>query len=169
MKTFLKLAGLLTVAIGLGALMGAGVNGIFTSVTASSGYQVAGAAGTSGQCLTSNGTYFAVAANCSAPVFTGTSGYQLLPSGLILEWGTASPPTPDAPYSQSLPFTFPNACLIVVATDNGARVSGVGGSSGNPSPAGAACQSTSAIYVNSENTNNGGGGAEPLGWIAIGY
>lgn len=169
MKTFLKLTGAFLLAVCIGSALGAGVTGIFTQVTSANGYQVAGAAGTSGQCLTSNGTYFAVAANCSAPTFTGTSGYQKLSSGLILEWGTANPPTPDAPYSQTLPFTFPNACLIVVATDNGARVSGVGGSSGNPTPSGAACQSTSAIYVNSESTNNGGSGAEPLGWIAIGY
>jgi hypothetical protein len=54
------------------------------------------------------------AANCAtpgAPAFTGTSGYQVLASGLILEWGE----TPDfdtGPVTVTFPLAFPHACLM---------------------------------------------------------
>ena len=148
--------------------LAAGVNGIFNSVNATSGYKVNGAAGSSGEALCSDGTYFdtpcstagtgitaltgpvtasgsgSVASTITAtgvtaasylspnvtinaagqitaaanPTFTGTSGYQLLPSGLILEWGNTGSITNDTATSISLPHTFPNACLSVNATDS---------------------------------------------------
>jgi hypothetical protein len=45
-------------AICLVAALAAGVNGVFNSVNATSGYKVNGAAGSSGQALCSDGTYF---------------------------------------------------------------------------------------------------------------
>lgn len=60
MKTFRNGKLLTTLAaIGLVGLMGAGVTGEFTQVTSVNGYQVAGAAGSSGQALCSNGSYYA--------------------------------------------------------------------------------------------------------------
>src|ERR1700749_5203657 len=58
MKTFLKLTAAFLLAICVGAALGAGVNGLFTTVNSINGYQVNGAAGTSGQALCSNGTYY---------------------------------------------------------------------------------------------------------------
>ena len=62
-------------------------------------------------------TTAATSGTCS-PAFTGTSGYQLLPSGLILEWGATGSVANDTPTAITLPLTFPTGCLNVTATDN---------------------------------------------------
>ena len=46
--------------------------------------------------------------------FSGTTGYQSLPSGLIIQWGYGN--TNDTNYPQYFPIAFPNACFSVVAT-----------------------------------------------------
>jgi hypothetical protein len=55
--------------------------------------------------------------SCS-PTFTGSSGYQLLPSGLILEWTTGGTCTTDCTETVSFPFTFPHACFSVQTTND---------------------------------------------------
>lgn len=51
--------------------------------------------------------------------FTGTSGYQKLSSGLILEWGHASLIADGSPGTNvCFPFAFPNSVLNVTATDD---------------------------------------------------
>lgn len=164
MKTLRKHLGL-AAAVMLGmiaaAAMGAGINGIFTSVNAVSGYEVNGAAGSSGQCLTSNGTFYATAFSCiAAPAFTGASGYQLLPSGLILEWGNAAGLNDNAASVVTLPFTFPHACFNAVATEDEGSVAG---RPGNPRTVAAACTSTSTITLWASGTGASGQ------WIATGY
>ena len=57
------------------------------------------------------------AAATGIPTFTGTSGYQLLPGGLILQWGTTGSLANDTPTVISFPLAFPNACFNVVGTD----------------------------------------------------
>lgn len=47
----------------------------------------------------------------------GVSGWQRLPSGLILQWGLAS--TTTNPISVTLPIAFPNAHLAALASETG--------------------------------------------------
>ena len=95
-----------------------GVKGVFNSVNSALGYEVAGAAGTLGQALCSDGTRFNTACTIpTAPAFTGTSGYQILPSGLILQWGSTGSIPNDTPTSVSFPIAFPNAALSVTCSD----------------------------------------------------
>jgi hypothetical protein len=49
-----------------------------------------------------------------ATTFTGTSGYQTFPGGLIEQWVTGPPEGANfsGPVTISLPFTFPNACFV---------------------------------------------------------
>jgi hypothetical protein len=80
------------------------------------------APGTSGNVLTSNGTTWSsqsLSANLSSSL--GANGYQTLPGGLIVQWGTITTPG-TSPTTVSFPITFPNTCCSVVATtvaDNG--------------------------------------------------
>jgi hypothetical protein len=48
----------------------------------------------------------------------GASGYQKLPSGLIIQWGAASTTSGNA--NMTFPIAFPNACRSVVAIESGA-------------------------------------------------
>ena len=75
MKMFPKQAGMafgLVVAAAL--LMAAGVNGVFNSVNATAGYEVAGSAGSSGQALCSDGTYFDTPCSLSGGTITALTG-----------------------------------------------------------------------------------------------
>lgn len=117
MKTFRKrffgLTGAFLLAVCIGSALGAGVNGIFTTVNSINGYKLNGSAGTSGQVLCSDGTYFDTPCTVATiPAFTGTSGYQLLPSGLILEWG-ATGSFDTGPDPITFPLAFPNAVFNV--------------------------------------------------------
>jgi Putative tail fiber protein gp53-like, C-terminal len=47
----------------------------------------------------------------TTPAFTGTSGYQTLGSGLIIEWGTTGS-FDTGPVTVTFPLTFPHACLF---------------------------------------------------------
>lgn len=60
----------------------------------------------------------AASSGTCSPSFTGTSGYQLLPSGLILQWLSTGSIVNDTSTAVSLPFTFPHACLTATLTDN---------------------------------------------------
>jgi hypothetical protein len=71
------------------------------------------APGTSGNVLISNGTTWTSAALSTITSFDVSAvgnGYQKLPSGLIIQWGTASQTTGTVTF----PITFPNNCLVVV-------------------------------------------------------
>lgn len=43
-----------------------------------------------------------------------SSGYQVLPGGLIIQWGNA----PDDNVAKNFPVAFPNACFVIVASAN---------------------------------------------------
>ena len=44
--------------------------------------------------------------------YLGTTGYQKFPSGLILQWGTATVPTANTAVAITLPITFPIGLLL---------------------------------------------------------
>jgi hypothetical protein len=66
---------------------------------------------TSGNVLTSNGTTWTSAALNFDKSLTA-NGWQKLPSGLIMQWGSAS----DDNANQNFPIEFPNACFSITAT-----------------------------------------------------
>lgn len=45
-----------------------------------------------------------------------TNGYQKLPSGIVLQWGSTSPTGSDGTLVTNFPIAFPNACLQVLTT-----------------------------------------------------
>jgi hypothetical protein len=134
MKTFLKVAAVLAVAVGLGALMGAGVTGEFTQVNSVNGYLVNGAVGSTGIALCSNGSYYG--AGCVipvAPVRTCNSNgcYQILANGTIEEWIFTGALLNNSPTNVTLAYTM-TQIMDINCTDNSSRVS-----SGGNQPVGA--------------------------------
>lgn len=88
---------------------------------------------------------------------SNTIGYQRLPSGLILQWGTVTLAfTPGTLKNVTLPITFPNACL---------RAFGAAGSNGSQqqSIVGAQGLNASTIQLWSWDTNT-----YSAQWFAIG-
>ncbi|MFN4328293.1 MAG: gp53-like domain-containing protein [Limnobacter sp.] len=86
------------------------------------------------------------------------NGYQRLPSGLIVQWGTSAAVAADATVTVTFPIAFPTACHSVVAN----AVSPV--TSGAVWP---------TFNVNNKTTTNfqlinDGGNTAPGNWIAIG-
>ncbi len=87
------------------------------------------------------------------------NGYQKLPSGLIIQWGTVSVPRNTTASPVAMPITFPTASLFAIGafantsdTDNGA----VG-----------ATVTTSQITI--RNSAADGDNPADISWIAIGY
>jgi hypothetical protein len=108
MKNNSKFVGL---ALGLVALiaitMAAGVNGVFNSVNSALGYKVAGAAGTSGQALCSDGTLYDTPCTIPTALTSGSNsnGHWIKDSlGHIHQWGHVSGET-----SGCNAITFPTA------------------------------------------------------------
>jgi hypothetical protein len=101
----------------------------------------------------------------------GTSGYLRLPSGAILQWGSATVTNVQANFAQywwegsvavTFPIAFPNTCWNVQVTGRDiANSSGEGGCSDSPSTTGVTLIGW-----------NGGGNAQgqnvTLNWVAIG-
>lgn len=144
-----------------------------TKVTSSlintiSASQIQASGATTGQVLTYNGstsTWVASAAPSAAPSstadFTGanqslsaSSGYQKLPGGLIIQWGTGTGGT-----AFNFPIAFPNACRVVVITPDPFNSIGIG--------SGVTFNNTSATpYTNAGNGNALG---VSVHWVAYGY
>lgn len=121
---------------------------------------------TTGQVLTYNGstsTWVASAAPSSIVDFTGASqslsanGYQKLPGGLIIQWGTYTLPTTTSLATVTFPIAFPTVCgtanaMFVATTQSwGLTITGI-------------TTSTATFTI-------GGGFAAGavLRWFAIGY
>jgi hypothetical protein len=83
-----------------------------------------------------------------------TSGYQKLPSGLIIQWGQATSNTSNVVVS--FPIAFPTACASVVA-------------SANDTPAVGVFVALAGISASSFNSAVNTGGARVIWWVAIGY
>jgi hypothetical protein len=129
------------------------------TVTLNTLLSAGGGTGTSGQVLKSNGT-------ASAPSWTSLSsltdfgssitsdGYQKLPGGLIIQWGRAE----DTATNKSFPLEFPNACFVLVGTDNN--------DSYTDNAVAAFIVSKSQFRLRCGNAANAGA---YIYWIAIGY
>lgn len=86
----------------------------------------------------------------------GASGYQKLPGGLILQWGTGT----DTASNKSFPIPFPTACYAIVASQKLAAV----GDASQPADAGVFIVSNSQFRVTVGDQN----GVHQYYWIAIG-
>ncbi|MBP2663748.1 MAG: hypothetical protein H6Q71_1696 [Firmicutes bacterium] len=97
----------------------------------------------------------------------GTNGYQKLPSGLIIQWGTVSitidTNSDDSWYwadkTVTLPITFPTACLCATATGCSAY--------GGMQFAAIESFTTSQVVVQADSTRSNT--TFPVYWMAIGY
>jgi hypothetical protein len=113
---------------------------------------------TSGNVLTSNGTTWTSAALNFDKSLT-TNGYQKIPGGLIVQWGTTSSISVDGSVTVTYPIAFPNAAFVVFATPYGWTVSG------GPGPV---CGPTS-WNATTATIQNDGSTASTCSWLAIGY
>lgn len=86
------------------------------------------------------------------------SGYQKLPNGLIIQWGSLGVQTANATVAVTFPLTFPSRCAVFKSSGWWAS----GGSSVSPNPT--SRPSTSGISVIMVNGNG-----ISFDWIAIGY
>jgi hypothetical protein len=98
-----------------------------------------------------------------------TNGYQKLPGGLIIQWGTENGyTTGSSTATTSFPIAFPNACLNVTATGWGfGDASGQASATVNPVSIYAASGSVSTTgltWIMQNLTNLNG-----FHWLAIGY
>jgi hypothetical protein len=124
--------------------------GSFTSVIASSL--------TPGNCIqaATGGLLTTTTSPCLAsPTFTGSSGFQVLPSGLILEWGETTN-FDTGPTIVSFPLQFPHACLMPPQLTDNADVS----------TAARIWESGSCTITGFTARNDGTGQAH---WFAIGF
>lgn len=90
------------------------------------------------------------------------SGYQKLPSGLIIQWGTTAVIGDGVAILVSLPLTFPNSTLWVGASNN----VDVSGDTTAARTSGAQIISASQIRVSQNSTN---GSSNAISWLAIGF
>jgi len=126
---------------------------------------------TSGNVLTSNGTSWSSAApSVSTSSFTGsnqslaTSGYQKLPGGLIMQWGTGGPLSGrDQSQAQTFPISFPNAYLSISLTRTG-PVGAIGGDKKDSHYVSSVTTSGFIIYSDYEGISN-----VTYSWLAFGY
>ena len=90
------------------------------------------------------------------------NGYQKLPNGLILQWGSVSIGV-DSAVNITFPIAFPNAVLNAQSTVNG------GGAIGGTAVLSSHVGSLSATGMTVAMTDDGVPGAKPVYWFAIGY
>jgi hypothetical protein len=92
------------------------------------------------------------------------SGYQKLPSGLIIQWGREALTTAGTAQSFSLPIAFPTGFLQCWAThDNASLTTGA-----DIAAAAAEGNGLSAIYLNAWRVN-GAAGSIGIRYMAVGY
>lgn len=113
-----------------------------------------------------SGTFMARYAAMSLGQSLTANGYQKFPGGLIIQWGTITPPSVGtANYAVTFPITFPNAALNTMVSMQGAPV-------GNSLQFVQSCDaiSTSGMTIRSQ-TQVGGGSATGLSlrFLVIGY
>ena len=102
-----------------------------------------------------NTTQIATTAFAYGTLSAGTNGYQKLPSGLIIQWGTT---VGTSPSTVTLPITFPNSLLgYPIVTD---------GDYGNSS---ASCGLTGVPTTSSIQLATNSGTVYRWAWLVIGY
>lgn len=87
------------------------------------------------------------------------NGYQKLPGGLIIQWGTTALISTDALLSVTFPIAFPNAALSITGSGVSSQISGGATQTGFNFPT----LSTTGFIVANDTTQNN------IRWIAIGY
>lgn len=88
-----------------------------------------------------------------------TNGYQKLPGGLIVQWGSINAVPAGSALSVTFPLTFPTTILQGFAT-----IMNTGGVSGSlAAGVGNLASSTMSVF------NNGSSGSTAISWTAIGY
>ena len=126
---------------------------------------------TTGNVLTSNGTTWAsTAPSVSSASFTGANqnlaaaGYQKLPGGLIMQWGTGGPLSGrDQIQARTFSIAFPTACLSISLTRTG-PVSNSGGDKRDSAYVSGVSTTGFTIYSDYENISN-----VTYSWLAFGY
>ncbi len=93
-----------------------------------------------------------------------TNGYQRLPSGLILQWGTTSNVTYDSRANLTFPISFPTTCCSVVVSYQGPTVL-----TDHCQSYGVSNITTSGFQVENQWVYGSNGNSFPAKWIAIGY
>jgi hypothetical protein len=95
-------------------LQATSLTGLTTPLSVGQGGTGLTSPGSSGSVLTSNGSaWIAQAAPASS---LGTSGYQKLASGLIMQWGTTSSISVYGNVTVTYPIAFPTAVFVVMVT-----------------------------------------------------
>ncbi|HEF4743292.1 TPA: hypothetical protein SAO08_003144 [Burkholderia multivorans] len=90
-----------------------------------------------------------------------SSGYQKLPSGLLIQWGITAGIPAASTGTTTFPIAFPTALRSVVATYSN--------SSNTTTPSGGSPFQIGASSATSFNLYNGGSASSSYMWIAIGY
>lgn len=86
-----------------------------------------------------------------------TNGYQIFPSGLIIQWGTTGTVPADTSVNVVFPINFPNACFSVVTNNQNAPASGT------------VLVSGARLFDKPNFLISNDSFAAVLNWIAIGY
>lgn len=97
----------------------------------------------------------------------GTPGWMKLPSGIIVQWGTAAGPVDQfSAFTLTFPIVFPTAVMYASATsgDHGAVDGAVSNVNGFPSVA----QARYVLYSRA-GASYGSGYTVRINWLAIGY
>lgn len=115
---------------------------------------IAEAKGTNNQVLTALQSLFVSSSGIGQSLTT--NGYQVLPGGLIIQWGRNSGGT------YSFPIEFPHACFVVVAGNTDSQGSAVDNTFAYP-------VSTAQFYIATKASNTGSILGFSSAWIAIGY
>lgn len=102
-------------------------------------------------------------ANEFASSISGLNGYQKLPTGLIIQWGTYGTAQSGSPTTLNFPIAFPHGPLALCSTDDGLS----GASSVHITSVSAISASQFVAYANNPATNAAAN--TNIGWIAIGY
>ena len=121
---------------------------------------VTSAGGPSGNLAVWDATTGGITDGGPAPLFTGTSGYQMLNGGLILEWGdSGSLPDNTASSPITLPLSFPHACFNSQANENETTTAG---RAGNPRTIASQCNTSTVTLWAS-------GSGSTARWMVIGW
>ena len=93
-----------------------------------------------------------------------TNGYQIMPGGLIMQWGESGSLTSDGNQTLTFPIPFPNSCLKAFVTIKNSSTTN------DDSFARIISYNSTQIVVRSEYTGGGGiSGTRFIDYLAIGY
>lgn len=122
----------------------------------------------SGECVTvvgngSGGQWYVILGGFGSASFSksfGTSGYQKLPSGLIIQWGSGSTAA-DGSIAVTFPIAFPTACVGIHGTHAGSGMAAMIEVFGT--------RSTTGVTTKTFNDSGQVSSGWSVFWLAIGY